>query len=119
LLQKWERSGENFHCESSHDLDPLGDAYIIDVKMDIATINTSPAIGRHLLHTFISPYVPSCAIFCHFTTLTQIEGSAQSEPSLNLNLVVQQVQFLVLPVVPLLFSSGSQFGKIPHRTGPN
>jgi len=70
LLQKWERSGENFHCESSHDLDPLGDAYIIDVKMDIATINTSPAIGRHLLHTFISPYVPSCAILPFYNTDT-------------------------------------------------
>jgi len=76
LLQKWERCGENYSRESSHDLDLLRDAYIIDVGMDIATINTSPVIGRHLLHTFpcnISPYVPSCVIFHHFKTLTQIK----------------------------------------------
>jgi hypothetical protein len=122
LLQKWERCGEIFHHESSHNLNPLRDAYIINVRMDIATINTSPTICRHLLHTFlcnISPYIPSCAIFCHFTTLTQIEGPAWSKPSSNLNLVVQQVQFLALPVVPLPFSSGSWFGKIPCRTRPN
>jgi hypothetical protein len=38
---------------------------------------------------------------------------------LNLNLVVQQVQFSVLPVIPLPFGSGSRFWEIPCRTGLN
>lgn len=58
-------------------------------------------------------------LFHHFLWQKKNGSSAMFEPCLNLNLVVLQVWFTVLPLLSLMFSSGSKFRQIPWRTRPN
>ena len=117
-----EKAPVKFCHKSSHDLHQIGYAYLVDVGDEYSHHKHIICLADAPFHAFlcsISIYIPPNSIFRHFTALEKIQGSARSEPSSNLNLAVLQVRFSVLPVVPLPFSSGLWFWKIPRRTGPN